>query len=558
MRNLEQALPDHELIVLRVIGEWLGLDLTGTDKAAAVDQLALALAQVDLVSEMEYLEPEEAAALADLVRQGGRAPVAVFARQHGEVRLMGPGKMEREEPWLDPANPAESLWYRGFLYRAFDQTGEGMLEFYYIPQELLYRLAPQAPTRREEPAPEAEPALRPIDAPAAAQPAPTDAVDDLTTLLALAQRTGLRPDRLPTLDGLLADPDRDRRSMLLTLATEMSLLRRADDILRPTRAAIDWLQQSREAQLRALVDAWSRSVWNELRHTPGLIAEGESWQNDPLPARTALMDTLPVDDRWYRLADVVAVIRAQDPDFQRPDGNYETWYIRDAETHNYLSGFADWEHVEGRLLRYLIRGPLYWLGMVELSAADGDEAAYRLSARALAWLGDEPAAADEVKVPLVVQPDGIILAPFNAGRYERFQAARIADPEPLTPGKPYRYRIVPSSLAEAQGQGISPERMLQFLESAGGRPVPAAVRRGIGRWADKGVEGRLQSVVVLRVGDAEILDTLRANPKTRDFIAEALGDLAVVIREGEWEAFRQAVAQLGLLLDVNGEGSAGQ
>jgi hypothetical protein len=28
--------------------------------------------------------------------------------------------------------------------------------------------------------------------------------------------------------------------------------------------------------------------------------------------------------------------------------------------------------------------------------------------------------------------------------------------------------------------------------------------------------------------------------------------LAVVIRQGEWENFRQAVAQLGLLLDVEG------
>lgn len=552
MRNLEQALLEHELLVLRVIGEWLGLDLTGTDKAAAVSQLTAALAQVDLVNEMEYLEPEEAAALADLVRQGGRAPVAVFARDHGEVRLMGPGKMEREEPWLDPASPAESLWYRGFLYRGFDQTGEGTLEFYYVPQELLDRLAPPTSTRREEPALPVEATLRPVEAPAQTRPPLTNAVDDLTTLLALAQRTGLRSERLPNLDGLLMDPDRDRRSLLLTLATEMILLRQTDDILRPTRSAIEWLQKSREAQLRALVDAWSRTFWNELRHTPGLVAEGESWQNDPLLARTALMDALPADEHWYRLSDLIAVIRQQDPDFQRPDGNYETWYIRDADTQDYLSGFGDWDGVEGRLLRYLVQGPLYWLGMVELSATSVADATYRLTTRALAWLGDEPPAADEVRVPLVVQPEGILLVPYNASRYERFQAARIADPEPLTPGKPYRYRIVPSSLAEAREQGISPERMLQFLESAGGRPVPTSVRRGITRWAEKGVEGRLQAVVTLRVGDAEILETLRANPKTRDYLTEALGELAVVIRQGDWENFRQAVAQLGLLLDVEG------
>ena len=549
MRSLEQALLEHELIVLRVIGEWLNLDLTGTDKSQAVDILAPALASVDLMQEIEYLEPEEAAALADLVRQGGRAPVAVFARDHGEVRLMGPGRLEREEPWLDPTSPAEALWYRGFLYRGFDQTAEGTLEFYYMPPELLAKFAPpSALSGREEPD---QPTLRPMDSPVETRPPLIDAVDDLTTLLALAQRTGLHPEWLPALDDLLMNPDRDRRSLLLTLATEMALLRRTEGRLRPTRAAIDWLQRSREAQLRALVDAWSRTVWNELRHTPGLVAEGEGWHNDPLLARTALMDVLPPDDRWYRLSDVVAVIKAQDPDFQRPDGNYETWYLRDAETRQYLSGFENWEWVEGRLLRYLIQGPLYWLGMVELSAAsDPERAAYRLSARALAWLGDEPPAADEVRVPLVVQPEGVLLVPHNASRYERFQAARIADPEAFTPGKPYRYRIVPSSLAQAQEQGIAPERMLSFLESASARPVPASVRRGITRWAERGVEGRLQAVVVLRVGDAAILETLRANPKTRDFIAETLGDLAVVIRAGEWEQFRQAVAGLGLLLDV--------
>ena len=549
MRTLEQALLDHELIVLRVIGEWLGLDLTGTDKPQAVAQLAEALAAVDLTQEIEYLEPEEAEALRALVAQGGRAPVAVFSREHGEVRAMGPGRLEREEPWLDPVSPAEALWYRGFLFRGFDMTGEGTLEFYYLPQELLAKLEPSAGGAAREVS--AAPALTPIDAPEQTRPPLDDAVDDLTTLLALAQRNELQPDRLPDLNGLLMNPDRDRLSLLLTLATDMALLRQTEAMLRPPRAAIDWLQRSREAQLRALVDAWSRSVWNDLRHTPGLIAEGEGWPNDPLLARTALMDVLPADDHWYRLADVVAVIRRQDPDFQRPDGNYDTWYLRDAETREYLSGFEAWERVEGRLLPYLIQGPLYWLGMVELSAAtDAARAAYRLAPRALAWLGDEPPSADEVRVPIVVQPEGVLLVPHNASRYERFQAARIAAPEPFVPGRPYRYRLVPSSLAQARDQGIAPERMLAFLESASGRPVPPSVRRGISRWAERGVEGRLQATVVLRVADPTILETLRTNPKTRDFIAEALGELAVVVRAGQWEAFRQAVAGLGLLLDV--------
>lgn len=549
MRTLEQALSEHELIVLRVIGEWLGLDLTGTDRGKAVAELIPALSQVNLAQEMDYLDPEEAAALRELIRLGGRAPVAVFARDFGEIRMMGPGRLEREEPWLDPISPAEGLWYRGYMYRGFDETPDGAIEFYYLPQELLAQFGWSASsTLQTEPV---DDRLSPVEPPPRFHEAVTDAVDDLTTLLALAQRTGLRSDKLPNLEGLLVNPDRARRSLLLTLATEMSLLRQTNDLLRPARPAIDWLKQSREAQLRALVDAWSRSIWNELRHTPGLLCEGESWHNDPLPARTALMDAVPVDARWYTLDDVVNLIKRRDPDFQRPDGNYDAWFIRDAATDEFLNGFENWDRVERPLLRYLVQGPLFWLGMVELSADAGPATAYRLTSRALAWLGDEPPAEDEVRVPFIVQPEGILVVPFNANRHDRFQAARIAEPEPLAPGKPYRYRLLPSSLTEARDQGITLARILEFLEKGSGRPVPAGIRRGLTRWSEHGVEGRLQGVVVLRVADPAIIETLRANPKTRDFLGESLGELAVAIR-GDWEQFRQTTAQLGLLLDAEG------
>jgi hypothetical protein len=128
----------------------------------------------------------------------------------------------------------------------------------------------------------------------------------------------------------------------------------------------------------------------------------------------------------------------------------------------------------------------------------------------------------------------------------------VADAEPLQAGKPFRYRITPASLASAAEQGIAADRVLAFLEKESGRPVPASVQRGIKRWAERGVEGRLQRVVVLRAGDPAILETLRSNPKTRDYIAESLGELAVAIKTEQWQAFQQATAQLGLLLDVEG------
>lgn len=549
MRTLSQSLHEHNLIVLRVIGEWIGLDLTGTDKSGAVDALAQMMAQLDLREEMEELQPEEVQALQALIAQGGRLPVATFSRDFGDIRPMGPGRLEREEPWLDPYNAAEALWYRGFIYRAFDTSGDVHVEYIYIPTEMMDRLPaqPAAPPAAPAPQPVAPPA---IDPPAAVVAAPTDAVDDLTTLLAFAHHTGLQPDRLHGLDRLLVRPDRPRRSLLLTLADEMGLVRRQIDELRPARAAIDWLQQSREQQQRAMVDAWSQSGWNELRRTPGLICEGEGWHNDPILARTALLDVLPRTAEWARIDDLLAAVKDTDPDFQRPDGNYDTWYIRDEASRHYLAGFADWDRVEGRLLTFLLQGPLHWLGMVDLAEDPaGGSPLIRLTEAALAWLYDQPPSAEEVRVPLVVQPDGTLLVPHNASRLDRFQAARIAEAAPVGEDRLYPYRLTPASLAAAQEQGINPERVLEFLAKTSGRPVPASVRRGITRWAENGVEGRLQQMVVLRVGDPAILETLRNNPRTRDYLGESLGDLAVAIRPGEWAAFREATAALGLLLD---------
>ncbi len=543
MHSLETALDDHELIVLRVIGEWWELDLTGSDKIGCIKALAERLAQLDMQQEIQFLPPEEAAALQDLVVGNGRVPVATFSRQHGEVRLMGPGRLEREEPWFDPVSPAEALWYRGFLYRGFDDTAEGTIEFYYLPQELLEQFPQEkAETVVKE---TAVSTLTPSNPPEAWDTAVTDAVDDLTTMLALAQQTQFQSGQLDW-PRYLRNTDADRRSLLLTLAREMGFLREVEAGLRPTRTAVRWLQQNRESQLRALADAWSSSAWNDLCHTPELKCEGEGWANDPILARTALLDALPRSEEWFALADLVAFMRENDPDFQRPDGNYDTWYIREADDDDYITGFDNWDKVEGRLLPFLLRGPLFWLGLAEL-----DGGYFRLTARALAWLAETPPPADEVRMPLIVQADGSLLAPHNAGRYERFQAARVCEAEPIKPGKPYQYRLTPQSLAQAQQERIAPDRILQFLAEASEKPLPVSVKRAVERWAENGVEGRLETAVILRVRDAAILQTLRRNSKTRDFIGESLGDLAATVRPNDWPKLRSAAAQLGLLLEVN-------
>lgn len=551
MRTLEQALQDHELIVLRVLGEWWELDLTGTDKLGCVSALAEVLAQLNMTQEINFVSPEETEALKDLIAAGGRMPVAAFSRKHGEVRMMGPGKLEREEPWFDPVSASESLWYRGFLYRAFDETADGVLEFYYLPDEMMAQFSQTAVSDPTPATEENKQTLSPLPSPEVVQTAVTDAVDDLTTLLAIAQTTPELLDNPPSLSRYLQNSDSDRQSMLMTLADEMGLLRHTENGLRPTRTAVSWLQLSREAQLQEMANAWSSSIWNDLCHTPGLRCEGEGWSNDPLLARTALLEKLAQTREWYSLKAIVTLIKETDPDFQRPDGNYDTWYVRDLQSDAYVRSFANWDLVEGRLLRFLIQGPLYWLGMVETGLSATNAPLFRLSDRALNWLKDIPAPESEVFVPIIILADGTVLVPHNASRYQRFRAARVGEMQPVEPGQPYGYRLTPRSLVQAQQQGIQPDRVLSFLAESSDRPLPASVKRGISRWQERGVEGRMETAVILRVKESGILETLRTNPKTRDLLGESLGDLAVIVHQDNWLQLQKITAELGLLLDVN-------
>ncbi len=551
MRSLEQALTEHDLITLRVIGEWWELDLSGADKKESVKMLTDVLSQVDMQKELLFLPPEEADAINDLVAQDGRIPVNIFSRNHGEVRLMGPGRMEREEPWMEPVSPTEALWYRGFLYRAFDETAEGVLEFYFLPTEIMANF-PQveviATVDEEE-----DHILRPLKSPPETwQQADVTAVDDLTALMTITMGLSGESKDPIEFEKFLLNPDPERRSLLLTLANEMSLVRRENGSLRPTRSAIGWLKKGRNAQLCSLGDTWSNSEWNDLCHTPGLRCEGENWHNDPILARTALLDAMPHNANWYRISELVEAIKAVNPDFQRPDGNYDTWYIKETGAQEYLAGFDSWGQVEGRLIRFLIQYPLYWLGMTELAYLDDwNKAAYRLTQRAMALLSGKEPGEEEKPSPIIVEPDGRIVVPQNATRYNRFQVARISEARPVASGKPYLYQLTPHALEQANQQGIKLERILKFLSQAGERPLPKSVHRAITRWHEKGVEAILESVIVLRVNDEAILETLRNNPRTRDYIGESLGELAVVIKPGMWGELRAATTKLGLLLETN-------
>ena len=543
MRTLEQALYDHELIVLRVLGEWMDLDLASADKKSCVAALAEAFAGVNLKLEIQYLPPEEAAAFQALIDAGGRIPVAAYVREHGDIRMMGPGALEREEPWYDPTSPAEALWYRGFIYRNFQDTDDGMVEFFYIPEEFQAQFPQEKKPKKKKAAAKPKPVAKAVEPPRF-ETAPRDAVDDVTTLLCLAQETPLPLDCYDEVKDYLRQADSERFLLLLAVSIKANLLRETDLGFKPARPAAEWLKQDREQQLRSLATAWLKCRWNDLRHVPSIQCEGSGWSNDSEAARFTLKSYLPQSEDWARFDDLLKAVKDNAPDFQRPDGDYDSWYIKDVASGQFLRGFESWDKVEGALLHFMVSGPLFWLGMVDV----GQEA-FRLTESGLAWHKGTNKQDSSKPAPLVVNNNGVLEASNDTDRHTRFQASRVAVALPLENGGPYRYLLTPKSLARADEQGISGDRVTGFLQRAAGQALPVSIKRAIERWTQNGPEAKLQHAVVLRVKDADILEKLRANPKTRPYLGESLGDYAVLVKEGQWEEFRLATAQLGLFLD---------
>ncbi len=133
-----------------------------------------------------------------------------------------------------------------------------------------------------------------------------------------------------------------------------------------------FLEAPRAEALKMLVGAWrSSETFNELHLIPGLLCEGE-WKNQPLAAREFilnLLDAIPAG-KWWNINSLISDVKKKVPDFQRPAGDYDTWFIRREADGQYLRGFAYWDQVDGALIRFFIVSILHYLGMVDLAAPE--------------------------------------------------------------------------------------------------------------------------------------------------------------------------------------------
>lgn len=537
MRTLAQSLQDRDLGFLRLIQEQWNLDLRLRERKSGSEQLAQGMLGSNL--QLDRLLPESREVLEALLRNGGIYPLSALIRQFGQLREMGQGKRDREEPWLKPISPLEELWYRGLLFRAFLDSKTGPQEFAYIPIDLI-PLLPELPAEIESPLgharhdPEWKVAVLP------------SFFDDAITLLAGMRKAGSGFKPHSHIEFFLLPEALD---LLVHLLLELGVI--TGPTFKLVAEALPQFLQDEAVSHGKLIEAWKTSPqWNDLAQITHLQPAADSWPNDPLVSRSqilAMLEPIP-KGIWWSLDGFIKAVRKRQPDFQRPAGDFESWIFQDSQTREAVHGFDAWEQVDGALLRYVLCGPLHWLGVIDLgvSRRGEDPESFRVADFMDSAFNPTPFrkgrirlnAAGEFQAESSVRPD------------LRYQIARFCDWVDTEPDT-YRYKLTPAALQSASEQGLGADQVVRILTDSLERDPPAHITNAIERWFAQGSEIQVEHDAVITVKHKKALKELQENPRTARFIQKVIGPKSFTVRPRELEAFIQSALRASILIELN-------
>jgi len=495
-----------------------------------------------------------------------------FELLYGKLEKMGRNQIEREKPHKQPKSVAQALYYRGLITEGFEKNKGGhIVPIVYIPSDFADVLPihkTQYANLKDEVLSEGEnlhsvanTPLEPLDDSDLdnIQLADTAIVDDMTTLLAYLRlhSAGVEGDSFLPSDAerilpAFLKPEIERLTFMLCVGVNAELIHVQDGRAYPRRdGSQKWLGLPRWSQIKHLADAWrTGDIYQELWHVSGLFPDPEAFAYDPLIARQSVLGFLaslpPKNPKaWWGVQDFIDTVKATEPHFQRPDGNYDSWYIRNAQN-EYLRGFESWDAVEGALIESFLYAPLHWLGFTDVA-----EDAVRLNAYGRGFVGLAPfPQPNDSEEKVRVLPDATLTVSRKVSRADRYQVARFSEWQ--LGAEPYAYRITAKSLEMAQEQGITPAQIEAFLKRHTDA-LPAPVSRLLSlTQAGALAELTLERLIVLRTTSPEVLDRIYNEPSLRRYLGARLGEMAVTVRADTLEKFQEALTLAGLRAEFIG------
>lgn len=558
MPFLSSSLQNFELDQLEAIAALWGLGPFGNSRSAILLELELEIPQTDkFYLQYERLpEPAQQALLA-LKANNGRILWSTFSQLYGEIRPLGIKQREIEQPWSFPESVSERLWYLGCLGRDFLRIDGDLQEMAYLPDEII-PLLPSPPDQsvqvnliplfgfQSEGILEADSAI----------------LDEIGILLAAWRFEKPQAYLKKTKLG---------EAKVALLEAFLKAIGLADENLQATDPARKFLELSRAQALAWLAEQWLKAKdFHEVRHIPGLEIRTED-EIRSQSARQSVFDFLSglEADQWYRLNDLVALIKTNKPDFLREQEEYFSWTVvskpslpeqnllpfdlfelsEEVETFN---GFESWSQLEGKLIVYILTVMLPLFGLADLAFTfdENKQILFRLKAIFFLFESSPEQLVSEIEnEPIQLSSTGKITMTNRSQRLVRYQISRFAQWLEVS-AESGTYQITPASLSKAEKQALLPKHLIQLLRKNAENGLPPQLYKAIKAWETEGKQAAIQTETILRLASPEILQALR-DSKAAHWLGESLGPTDVILKKGGEKAITQALANLGYLSDIN-------
>jgi len=540
MATLLDIFRNYEIDLLEMISEQWGIEESIDWLKKPAKQIANALNDYSLFSEIHASLPDEGgAAFHYLLDHGGRAEREVFARKFGDIRELGAAIREKERPDRTPANAAEILFYHGLAALAFFAEKGETIEYYFIPDEFLAFTNKQQDVIEN---PEISP-LTDINAKNTALSSPTRLAHILT--LRLAALRGKVPeieisrllpsDAIPFLDAVLKETG--------VIKSDGSL---------ETQKLKETLTTQENALIAGLFSTWRKSdAINDLRMVPSLTFEGQ-WVNDPIKPRMKILEMIEAlpDSTWYGNKEFEQWVFETQPHFMRLGGEFEQWFIKNAESGEFLRGFNAWPAVDGAYIRYLITGPFAWFGLVQIAQRkDADpKFIFMKTANAKSLFSHSPSASQsDTSHKAIIHKNGEVYLPVNTQREMLYHFSRFC----IWQGKNesyYKFRISPDAARRAEQQEISIPHIQTILRKYGQDPIPNNIFKALTRWERNGEEIQVEEQVIVRFKDPKFLKKFDSK-FLKGLIVEPLNATTIIIRKKDIRKLENTLGEIGFLVE---------
>ncbi len=565
MKDLYRCLDSHPIELLQGIAQVWEIPLTAERKRDLVEELARGMLDDDACQAVvQSLSSAAVEILADILRQEGLIPSSRLAVAYGAIRPLGPARVRRERPWEHPENPLEELFYRGLIFRDFDQV-EGRHVKVFVTPEQLESLPPikalhgrgvlESYSQTDSLSPQKQgfscvedclavlAGIRRFPFEESSQELEADS-DWLAVLVPSSRALGPWPPA--------------RRAFLKRMLIDLGVV--AKDKLRLTLRARTFLRSTRFRCLQNLLVTWRDDTsHDELFFLKELIPEKVGDTHDRVTARRRVLDLLAAleTDVWYGLDPFIKFVKRHNSDYLRPDGDLQQWYVRERESGDYLEGVSSWDPIEGRLLGYLLCQPLYWLGIIELGHGTQQEVcAFRvtpLGAKLIAASRQGPLPLSQRHDPetaLATIDVDIVSVPVSDTLYERYQLERFA--LWLKQGDAAHYQITAQSFWRGLRAGIQKHQIVRFLSRLADGQLPKKLITRIEEWGDAFGHARAQCVMLVRSDDETTIDRIQKDAKAGPLISAVIGPRTCLVRERDALSFKQRLAEMGIWLQWDG------